>query len=346
MSRRLKIWVHFANSPHVPLLAPVIEEFEKLGHEVSITCRDFAQTVQLASNYGLNYTLIEKHGGSSLLKKSFNLVSSAYSMMRWARQKKFDLALSHNSYSQALATYLLRIPMVTMMDYEYQPANHISFRLATKVLVPALLPDEVLEKLGAKAEKVDKYTGLKEQIYLSQFTPNSRFLESLGLNPKKIIAVLRPPATMATYHRFENTLFDEVVEYLANQSNITNILLPRTQEQKAFFESKQHPNVLIPPSAVDGRNLIYHSDLVISAGGTMNREAAVLGIPTYTVYAGKMGSIDSYLISVDRMVQIQTSADISKIKVCKKDPVDQSILDNKELLHEVVGKILTTMRSE
>lgn len=344
MSRILKIWVHLANSPHVLLLAPIIEELEKIGHEVSITARDFAQTVQLADNYGLNYTLIEKHGGRSLLSKSLNLIGSAYFMMRWACSKGFNLALSHNSYSQALAAYFLRIPMVTMMDYEYQPANRISFRLATKVIVPALLPDEVLEHFGAKAEKVEKYAGFKEQIYLSGFTPEPHFLASLKVDSEQIIIVLRPPATMATYHRFENRLFDKVVEYLANQPNVVNILLPRNREQKVFFESLRYSNVLIPASAIDGRNLIYHADLVISAGGTMNREAAILGVPTYTVYAGQMGSIDSHLISVGRMIQIKSPADINKIKIGKKNLANLSILGNKKLLYEVVDKILSTVK--
>ena len=340
-NRKLKIWVHFANSPHVPLIAPIIDELKKLGHEVHITVRDFAQTVQLASKHNLKYSVIESHGGKRLLNKGFNLAKSVFSMMSWAALKKFDLALSHNSYSQAVAASILRIPMVTMMDYEFQPANHLSFRLATKVLVPDLLPDHLLKKSGANG-KLTKYKGVKEQIYLSSFVPEPDFLKTLGINSENIITVLRPPATMAIYHRFDNVLFDQILEYLANQSNITNILLPRTKAQKHLFESKGYANVFIPQYAIHGANLIYHADLLISAGGTMNREAAVLGTPTYTVYAGKLGSIDSHFISKGRMICIKSESDIEKIILQKKQIKTQSILENQQLLHDVVDKILSS----
>jgi predicted glycosyltransferase len=321
-------------------MVPIIDELKKLGHEVHLTVRDFAQTAQLVSNYNLEYSIIENHGGKRLWCKGFNLAKGVFSMVKWVALKKFDLALSHNSYSQAIAASIFRIPMVTMMDYEFQPANHLSFRLATSVLVPDLLPDDLLRKFGANG-KLNKYKGVKEQIYLSSFSPESDFLKTLGLNTEKIIAVLRPPATMAIYHRFDNVIFDHIFEHLADKSNLTIVLLPRTREQKRIFESKMYANVFIPKHAINGANLIYHSDLVISAGGTMNREAVVLGTPTYTVYAGQLGSIDSHFISTGRMIHIKSDEDISKIVLQKKRAEKQSILENKKLLHDIVEKILS-----
>lgn len=314
----MKVWIDLGNSPHVLFFRPIIDILENQGHNVRVTACDFAQTLSLADRFGLKYEAIGCHGGKALHKKGLNLLDRSIALMRWAYGLDVDLAISHNSYSQSLAAFLMGVPSVTMMDYEYQPANHLSFRLARRVIVPEVFPEDALRLYGAIPSKVKRYPGLKEEIYLSSFAPAPAFLSGEGLDDRKIIVTVRPPATFALYHRFENPLFRELMEWLGKRDDLLLILLPRTDDQKELFLRSNYRNMFIPSYALDGPNLLFHSDLVISAGGTMNREAAVLGTPVYTIFAGRASAVDDYLIRAGRMIRIQEKADFDKINLCKK----------------------------
>ena len=339
----MRIWIDLGNSPHVLFFRPIIRMLESQGHDVKITACDFAQTTELADKFGLNYESIGRHGGRSLHKKGSNLFRRSLALMRWACSVGIDLAISHNSYSQCLAAFMTGIPSVTIMDYEHQPANHLSFRLARRVIVPEAFPEYALRIYGASERKVRKYPGLKEEVYLSLFKPDPGFLANEGLDSKKIIVTVRPPASFALYHRFENPLFLDLMAWLGNQDDVLVILLPRIEDQKEFFLRGNYPNVLIPSYALDGPNLLYHSDLVISAGGTMNREAAVLGTPVYSIFAGRKAAVDNYLIQRRRMMLIQDKVDFAKIRLRKKN-VNGFRYVQQSPLRKIVDLIIDTPR--
>src|SRR6266567_764463 len=207
------------------------------------------------------------------------------------------------------------------MDYEHQPANHLAFRLASRVIVPRAFPAAELRKYGAATRKVKRYDGIKEDVYLADFKIDPAFAEKLrklGVAEQEVLVVARPPAREALYHRFENELFDELLTHLTSQSDVKIILLPRSDAQREDFESRKLPNMIMPREALDGSNLIAASDLVVSAGGTMNREAAVLGVPAASVYAGKWAAIDEELVKEGRLERISSPADIERLKIVKK----------------------------
>jgi predicted glycosyltransferase len=335
----MKIWIDLANSPHVLFFRPIIKALQARGHETLITTRHFAETVPLADRYGLIHTTVGAHGGKKILGKVIATVHQTLNSIQFVRGQGINLAVSHNSYTHALAACCLRIPLVTIMDYEHQPANHISFRLAKRVLVPKTFSEEALRKYGASKARSARYDGMKEDVYLADFRPDPAFLTTLGIPPEKIIVTMRPPALVATYHRFQNPFFDGLLEYILSQPNTYVILLPRTLDQRCKYEQIQLINMMVPAQTLDGPNLIYHSDLMISAGGTMNREATVLGTPVYTVFKGELGSIDRYLIQSGKMVQIKGPVDIPKIRLEKKK---SGILPTTRhrVLNEVVEKIL------
>lgn len=315
------IWIDLANSPHVPFFAALIPEFERRGHSVLVTARRFAQTVELAESAGLAPVIIGGHGGGKLASKFGNLVGRTSSLVRWARMRKIDLAVSHNSYTQVTAALALGIKSVTLMDYEHQPANHLAFRLASHVIVPRAFPDEVLKRYGARARKVRRYNGTKEDVYLADFLPDPRFNEVLsefGIGSNDVLVVVRPPASDALYHRFENTLFEELIEKLAARTDVKVILLARTESQRDAYTARKYANMILPQRALDGPNLIAHADLVISAGGTMNREAAALGVPAATIFAGKWPAIDEELVREGRLLRISTREDLDSLAVKKK----------------------------
>jgi uncharacterized protein len=315
------IWIDLANSPHVPLFRALKDEFEGRGARVVLTARDFAQTVELARAAGLEPTVIGGHGGRALSGKAGNLIGRSTALFRWARGRAIDLAVSHNSYSQVAAARALRMRTVTLMDYEHQPANHLAFRLATRVIVPRSFPTEALARYGANSAKVRRYDGTKEDVYLADFAPDPGFagrLRSLGVEPTEILVVVRPPARDALYHRFDNELFDELLEHLCAQECVKVIMLPRTPTQRLEYAARAQRNMILPRAALDGANLLAAADLVVSAGGTMNREAAALGVPAATVYAGRWAAVDEELLREGRLERIGTREDLASLKIEKK----------------------------
>src|SRR5437660_644164 len=337
----MRIWIDLANSPHVPFFRALIPEFVARGHQVEITARDFAQTVELAMKAGMTPHVVGGHGGGSITGKAGNLIGRAAALRKWARDRGFDLAVSHNSYAHIAAAASLGIKGVTLMDYEHQPANHLAFRLASRVIVPRAFPSAELKKYGASTRKVKRYEGTKEDVYLGGFVPDAEFVETLqgfGIVSKDVLVVARPPAREALYHRFENELFDELLVSLNARHEVKIILLPRSDAQRAEYETRKLANLIMPRSALDGANLIAAADLVVSAGGTMNREAAALGVPAVSIYAGKWAAIDQELVDGGRLQKIDSREEIESLVVRKKKGTNPR--DARTVRAEVVKLIL------
>lgn len=317
----MRLWIDLANSPHVPFFKALASRFSAARHEIEVTARDFAETVPLAKAAGFNAHVIGAHGGRQVSAKAGNLVGRAWSLASWARKRTFDLAISHNSYSQILAARALRIRSVTLMDYEHQPANHLAFRMASRIIVPASFPAERLGTYGASAAKARRYHGTKEDVYLADFRPNPEFAKQLcelGIRPDNVLVLMRPPAHDALYHRFQNELFDEALALLLQNENVRVVLLPRNEAQRAAYSSRPSDRLIVPEKPLNGANLISASDLVISAGGTINREAAALGVPAASIYAGRWAAVDEELVNEGRLQRIVSSEDLGKLAVQKK----------------------------
>ncbi|HYP01451.1 MAG TPA: DUF354 domain-containing protein, partial [Pyrinomonadaceae bacterium] len=229
----------------------------------------------------------------------------------------------HNSYSQIVAARALRLRSVTLMDYEHQPANHLAFRLASRVVVPRAFPASALRRFGVPERKVRRSDGFKEDVYLADWQPQAgaieNLLKSLGVDARDVLVVVRPPARDALYHRFDNELFEVLLDELCAHDDARIVLLARTDAQREEFDARHRSeNVRMPRAALDGATLIAAADLVVSAGGTMNREAAALGVPAATVYAGEWAAVDEALVREGRLTRIRTRADIRALRVAKK----------------------------
>jgi len=315
----MRLWIDLANSPHVPFFKALAGRFIDQGHQIETTAREFAETVPLAQAAGFAAHVVGAHSGRAVPAKAGGLAARAWALSRWARNRKFDLAISHNSYSQILAARVVGIKVVTLMDYEHQPANHLAFRLASRIIVPASFPAERLRAYGAAVGKVRRYHGTKEDVYLAEFQPESLFgaqLCELGVNPDNTLVLMRPPAHDALYHRFENTLFDEALSMLLAKENVQVILLPRNEAQRTKYSAMT--GLIAPAKPLDGANLIAASDLVISAGGTINREAAALGVPAASIYAGRWAAVDEELVKEGRLRRISSITDLQNLSLEKK----------------------------
>jgi predicted glycosyltransferase len=311
----VKVWIDITNSPHVLFFAPIIRRLEEQGHTVTLTARKYAQTEQLLARYGLAAAITGQHKGKSVPAKALGLFNRSTHLIAQARKAGFHVAVGHNSNDLAVAAWTLGIPQLTMFDYEYaQVSHHLNVRLVDEVVVPDAIPLSRLAPYGATPEKVFRYPGLKEEYYLYDFNPDPTVLEQLQINPRSVVGVLRPPPHVTLYHRVENPLFDQVVAGLAAKRNVTLVITPRTEEQRAHYRSLGHTNVIVPEKAVDGLSLIAAADFVVGAGGTMNREAVALGTPAYTMFAGRLGAVDEKLIADGRLRRAYSADDVTAKK--------------------------------
>mgnify|MGYP005861467963 CR=1 FL=1 len=308
----MRIWIDITNSPHVLFFEPIIADLVAAGHEVDVTARDYAQTLGLLQRKNIAHTLIGRHRGKSRLKKAWGLVSRSFALVRFGARRRFDVAFSHNSNDLAVAAWLLRIPHLVVHDYEHANLSYaVNARLATRILVPESIPTAAIVAHGARPEAVGHFPGLKEHAYLSPDMPVTEDARAaLGIDHDVVLAVVRPPATMSAYHPFGNELFDEVLTRLGSDERVRMVVLPRTPEQRAELTPTLPPNALVPERVVDGPSLIRAADLVLSAGGTMNREAAALGTPAYTVFAGPLGAVDEDLIAREVLVRVERPNDV------------------------------------
>jgi predicted glycosyltransferase len=305
----VRVWVDLTNSPHVLVLRPVIAGLRARGHEVEVTARDFAQTLELCERFGIEHTEIGRHRGAGLFDKARGLAARSAQLARWARPRRFDLAIGHGSNDITVAAWLLRIPCSTTFDYEWATIQHnVNCRLAQAVVVPDVIPPERLYRFGARG-KLHRYPGLKEEYYLSDFVPDPAVIAELGLDCAAPIAVVRTPPAVSLYHRFENDLFGQVLERLRGEQVV---VLPRTSQQRA--ELARAGGFVVPERAIDAQSLIAYADLVVSAGGTMNREAVALGAPVFTVFEGRLGAVDEHLIADGRLRRLRCAAEVKLVK--------------------------------
>ena len=300
------IWIDLTNSPHVLVMRPVIDVLRARGAEVLVTARDFAQTLGLLERFRIDHTAIGHHRGGALAAKGLGLASRSAALVRWARGRRIDLALGHGSNDVSIAAALLRIPSATAFDYEWARLQHsVNCRLARRVVVPDGIPPERLARYGAGPDKLRRYAGLKEEYYLADFEPSEDVLRELAIDPAEPLAVVRTPPAVSLYHRFDAPVFAEVLERLRGRQVV---VLPRTPEQRA--ELARRGGFTLPERAIDAQSLIAHADLVISAGGTMNREAVALGTPVWTTFEGRLGAVDERLIAEGRLRRLEHPGDV------------------------------------
>jgi uncharacterized protein len=289
-------------SAHVLVFRPLIRLLRERGDEVEITARDYAQTLQLLELHGLEATVIGRHGGRSRLGKARSLTSRLRALRKWARPREFDIALAHGSHELTMTARRLGVPSATTHDYEFATLQHqLGMRAATKVVVPESIPADRLAHLGVRPPKLLRYPGLKEEYYLSDFEPDPTVLETLGVDRDRVLVVLRPPPDVSLYHRHSNPLFPQTLDFLGRLEGVNSVVIPRTEEQREYVRALDLPSVIVPDRAVDAQSLISLADVVVSAGGTMNREAAALGVPVYTTYGGRLGGVDEELIREGRL---------------------------------------------
>lgn len=334
----MRFWIDIANSPHALFFSPVSELLEDRGHEVVVTAWDRAQTLDLAEAFWPDLIRVGSGASSSVFGKGKRLVERIRALRAAVNDRAIDVALSHGSYAQIVAARSMRKRVITMMDYEHQPANHLSFRLAHVVMVPESFPEPAVRKFGARRKTV-RYKGYKENVSLARFAPGPGLRDALAIGEDRILALARTPPEGALYHRGSNDLFETAIDHL-RRADVLVVLSPRDAAQADKYRSMSGVTVL--DRAVDGPSLIHDADLVIGGGGTMTREAAVMGTPTYTLFSGQPPAVDEALIVEGRLQRISSENDLSSIRIAKKagrrwEPDQSTLREIVELIEQGAG---------
>jgi predicted glycosyltransferase len=312
----VRIWVDISNSPQVPLFRPLVALLLKRGHDVQVTTREYAQTIELLGLHRIDHDVVgPRHGGARAGGKALAMAGRLRALRRYARARDFDLAVSHASHELPLVARSLGVPATYAFDYEYATVQHgLGCRAANRVVVPDAIPQERLDRLGARVAKVRRYPGLKEEYYLHDFAPDASVLDGLDLDHNHILVVVRTPPEVSLYHRHGSPLFDDVLARLGREPSVQVVALPRTAEQRDAIRRQSAASVVVPEHAIDAQSLVALSDLVVSAGGTMNREAVALGVPVYTTFAGRLGAVDESLVRDGRLRVLRSADDLEVAK--------------------------------
>ena len=308
----MRVWVDLTNTAHVVVLRPLVELLEARGHEVVLTARPLSHTVDLLDDWGHPYTAFGEHGGVRRASKARAAFGRTRAMLRFGRAHgPFDAALAHGSTDLPPVSRLLRIPNTTMFDYEWALAqHHVNCRLANRVLVPEAIPVSRLAKFGARGSKLVRYPGLKEEYVLHGFEPDASVLSELGVNRSRPLCVVRTAPSYALYLGGSSTpLLPRLLERL-DEEGVQSVVLARNAEQASSVLALGLPSVVVPPRAIDSRSLVAFADALVSAGGSMNREAAALGTPVWTMFEGRMGGVDEQLVAEGRLRVLRDPADV------------------------------------
>ena len=342
-----KIWIDLDNSPHVPFFLPIIHELKRRRYDLLLTSRDNAQVLELLQCHDIICKTFGRHYGKNRLFKVLGLGGRALQLAPLVLKEKPDLALSHGSRSQIVLAWLLRIPNIAISDYE-----HAKLRMAgigpRWLMVPEVISDATVQ---VDRDHILKYPGIKEDVYVPRFRPEPGIREKLGISESHLMVTIRPPASDAHYHNpRSDELFRCVVEFLKEVDIVRMVLLPRSKRQDASMrqlwpELISSGKIRIPEHVVNGLNLIWFSDLVISGGGTMNREAAALGVPVYSIFCGKLGAVDRYLAAGGRLVLLENPHDVRTIRLARRELPPDPQRAEQRALSSIVEHVVATVES-
>ncbi|HEX3033503.1 MAG TPA: DUF354 domain-containing protein [Thermodesulfobacteriota bacterium] len=318
-----KIWIDLDNSPHVPFFKPIIQALEEKNVTVVVTGRECFQVRGLVSLHNINCKIVGRHYGKNKLLKVVGLLVRAAQIAPVAIREKPSITLSHGSRSQVLVSTCLRIPSVCIDDYEYA-------RMIVRpkwILTPEIIPHSSIRH---PVERVLRYPGIKEDVYVPNLTPNDSIREDLNIKKEDLMVIVRPPATEAHYHNPESEkMLHAVLSFLCEEQGTKIVILPRSTKQREELKKEyrtriEENRIILPPSVVEGVNLIWQSDLVISGGGTMNREAAALGVPVYSIFRGTIGAVDKYLVKNNRLILLEDIESIRRKILLRKREMTNS----------------------
>lgn len=306
----MKIWFDADNGPHVLIMKPLYARLSERGHDVVFTARDRTSTCELLDLYGMPYRKVGGMYADGFVGKVMGTLGRAMQLVGDMKGAGADVSFGHGSRALPIASRLLGVPTVTMYDYEWVDPRLFNLFCRT-ILMPGAVGEARCAEAGISVPKVHLYRGLKEELYLADREEGEDVAAALGLKPDAVKVLLRPPATTAHYHNPESEkLLAAVLDLLSGREDLQLVLLPRTPDQLELVPDGFRGEVIVPDRVFDGPTLIDAMDMVFSGGGTMTREAAVLGVPSYSFFRGREGNVDAWLVKEGYLTLLTDAAEV------------------------------------
>lgn len=333
----MKIWFELSNSPHINMFAAMIRDLER-EHEVVITCRPLANTIDLLDLHGFKYEVVGVHYGGKFSAKVFGFPVRVMQLRNYLADKKIDVAISQSSFHSPVVSRLLGVRSIYMNDNEHAMGNIPAFICANTIMVPEFLSMDKLRKQHANPKKVIHYPGVKEGLYLWEL--DQRLQGSAVQRPggkRRPVVYIRPEPWTAQYYKGSRNFLDELL--LGMKDHVDIVLLPRGKEQGKHYQSAMFEGIRVITTALDIADIAPDCDLFIGAGGTMTREMAVLGIPTISVYQDELLDVDRYLLQVGafaHMPELTATQALDFLKSASHQPPNRELLEKGKAAYELV----------
>ena len=334
----MRIWFELTNSPHINMFAAMIRDLER-EHEVLITCRPLANTIDLLDLHGFKYTVVGEHYGGKLSAKLFGFPVRVAQLCKFVAGKKIDVAISQSSFHSPVVARLMGVRSIYMNDNEHAMGNIPAFLCATTIMVPEFLGIDKLKKQYANPRKVVHYPGVKEGLYLWELDQRLGALSHRARARRKVY--IRPEPWTAQYYKGSRNFLDNLV--LGMKDHVDVVLLPRGKEQGVHYQDGRFDGVQVVMTALDIADIAPDCDLFIGAGGTMTREMAVLGVPTISVYQDELLDVDRHLLDVGafaHMPALDAPQALAYLEQATQQPPNRGLLDKGRAAYELVKKTL------
>lgn len=329
-----KIWFDIDNTPHVNFFKPFVKHFG-VTHDLIFSLKQFAEVEKLFhSEIGMDYQMIGKHKGGSKIMKVIGVGQRTIQLL--AKMEKFDLKISIGGDSSNLCAKIRGKKSVTFDDNEtapnwrYSPFTDFAFW-------PVAIDEKVIFNQGFKPSKTYRYNGFKEDVYIADYQPDPQFLTHL---PFDNYVVVRPENILANYVGLKRTIVPELVDLLVDKG-INVLYLPRYKHD--FGLVKPSNSIFIPPNPLNGLDVCYYADAVLTGAGTLAREAACLGTPAVSFFAGKkLLMVDQAMIREKKMFFSRNPSDIVNYlsNSSKKNPAFEKSKSVKEEVFSVLDELI------
>lgn len=307
----LKHWVDIFNGPHVHFFQNADLFF---NHSI-FTARNYKPIPELIKLYGIDAKIIGVHGGKENIKKLNASSRRIVELADYIKDKNADVAVHKHSVEAARVAWGLGIKSISFIDNELMvPQNMLVCPLSNVLIAPICINQYVLRNFTPSHVSILQFDGVCEVANVYKYKPSENVLKKLNLKTDKPIIVLRGEPLLASYNK-KSSIVKNIIEKIKSD-------VPDAQVVHVSRDGEQIENV---QETFDARSLCYYADIVISGGGTMTREAALLGTRAITYFYNPL-SVDKYLMKFgllesyrdNEILNVNWSKEISRTSQNKK----------------------------
>jgi hypothetical protein len=276
----MKIWYDATTGKHVRYGAAIAARLRNLGYDVILTTRKHPDTLELARILNEKFIPVGQYDPTSLCTRLEKSAKRTIMLSRLFKDSVPDLAISHQSVELCRVAFGLNVPIILTADTPHAAAvNKLTIPLANALVASEAIPKRVFKKYGEP--KLFQFKGVDEVAWIKELRISQKF------DYEKPLIVVRQVEKKAAYAMGKTDITEKIAKKLTSIGNV--VFLTR-------YKKPKRKNLIIPKHFVDSASLVTNADLVVSAGGTIAREAALQGIPSIVLSDFGRTYVNEYLV--------------------------------------------------